>query len=107
MSMAMDENIKISVLSKASEFPSPNHAVSEKGIYRLRNTIANSTEKVTVPISWYLPSKYGGNFFENIVYISLIPVPDDIRRNRILKRTFPLKSRNISYRTENILDLHG
>ena len=44
------------------EPPRPNHAVSEKGIYIRRNTNANSTEKVTVPISWYLPSRYPGSF---------------------------------------------
>jgi hypothetical protein len=51
ISMMMDKNTKTTVLSNVSEFPSPNHAVSENGIYRLRKTMANSTEKVTVPIS--------------------------------------------------------
>ena len=36
--------------------------IVEKGIYMLRNTTANSTENVTVPISWYFPSRYLGSF---------------------------------------------
>ena len=43
--------------------PRPNHAVSENGIYISRNTRAKSTEKVTVPISWYLPRRYPGSFW--------------------------------------------
>ena len=53
---------KSRVLMNVVEFPNPNHAVVEKGIYILRNTMANSTIKVTVPINWYLPSKYSGSF---------------------------------------------
>lgn len=34
-----------------TEFPNPNHAVSENGIYMLRNTKANRTENVMVPMS--------------------------------------------------------
>ena len=51
------------LLDSLTESPSPNHAVSENGIYMLRNTMANRTEKVTVPISWYLPSRYDGSFW--------------------------------------------
>ena len=39
------------VVMNVTDSPSPNHAVSENGIYILRNTMANRTEKVTVPIS--------------------------------------------------------
>jgi hypothetical protein len=46
-----------------AEPPRPNHAVSENGIYISRNTRAKSTEKVTVPISWYLPRRYPGSFW--------------------------------------------
>ena len=43
------------------EFPRPNHAVSENGIYILRKTRAKRTEKVTVPMSWYFPRRYDGS----------------------------------------------
>ena len=39
------------VARKFTEFPRPNQAVSENGIYRFRKTMANRTEKVTVPSS--------------------------------------------------------
>lgn len=61
-SARIDNVTKRSVLVKVSELPSPNQAVSEKGIYIFRKTMAKSTEKVTVPINWYFPSKYLGNF---------------------------------------------
>ena len=63
ISIKMDAKTKTTVSEKVTESPSPNHAVSENGIYMLRNTMANRTEKVTVPISWYLPSRYDGSFW--------------------------------------------
>ena len=62
-SMMMYAKTISTVSEKVTESPSPNHAVSENGIYMLRNTMANRTEKVTVPISWYLPSRYDGSFW--------------------------------------------
>ena len=56
-----------------TESPSANHAVSEKGMYMLRNTTANSTENVTVPISWYLPKRYLGSFSVRIIlYVQVL-----------------------------------
>lgn len=48
---AIDEAAKTSVCTNIMELPSPNQAVSEKGMYILRNTKAKSTENVTVPMS--------------------------------------------------------
>ena len=59
-SVNMDIAAKISVRRKVTESPRPNHAVSENGMYMLRKTNAKRTEKVTVPISWYFPSRYAG-----------------------------------------------
>ena len=55
MRIAMATYAKVS--RNITELPSPNQAVSEKGIYMFSDTSANSTVKVTVPISWYLPSR--------------------------------------------------
>lgn len=59
--MMMLTPTKSSVLMNVVELPKPNHAVGEYGIYMLRNIMANSAIKVTVPINWYLPSKYSGS----------------------------------------------
>ena len=56
-------NAKKRVGMKVAEPPRPNQAVSENGIYISRNTRAKSTEKVTVPINWYLPRRYPGSFW--------------------------------------------
>lgn len=58
----MDTKMKTSVPMNMSDCPRPNHAVSENGMYMFRNTMAKSTENVTVPISWYLPNRYSGSF---------------------------------------------
>ena len=62
ISVRTDAAKKRSVNMNIPESPSLNQAVSENGMYMFRNTTANNTEKVTVPISWYLPSRYGGSF---------------------------------------------
>ena len=58
MEIATNTNVNRNI----TESPSPNHAVSEKGMEMLRYTRAKSTEKVTVPISWYFPNRYCGIF---------------------------------------------
>ena len=74
----LNERVRIAAVAYArvraniTESPSPNHAVSENGIYILRNTRANRTEKVTVPISWYLPSRNAGSFLLRIISLSVL-----------------------------------
>ena len=34
--------------------------------------MANSTEKVTVPMSWYFPSRYDGSFLKSILQMYVI-----------------------------------
>ena len=65
--MRTEVKAKANVSRNMPESPRANHAVSEKGIYILRNTRAKRTEKVTVPISWYFPRRYPGTlrFFIN------------------------------------------
>lgn len=58
----IDDAINIKVLVNVADLPKPNQAVSENGIYIFRYTMAKRTENVTVPISWYFPSRYDGNF---------------------------------------------
>jgi hypothetical protein len=60
ISSRMPKPMKATVWMNIIEPPSPNHAVSENGIYMLRKITANRTEKVTVPISWYFPRRYPG-----------------------------------------------
>lgn len=69
MRVSIDVATNITVWANMTESPRPNQAVSEKGIYMLRNTTANNTEKVTVPMSWYFPSRYPGILsFKNMVF---------------------------------------
>ena len=58
--IAMTTNMSVNM--NMTESPSPNQAVSEKGMDMLRYTRAKSTENVTVPIRWYFPNKYSGSF---------------------------------------------
>ena len=51
MRISIEMNMNPAVARKFTEFPRPNQAVSENGIYRFRKTMANRTEKVTVPSS--------------------------------------------------------
>ena len=60
ISIRMPKPMKATVWMNIIDPPSPNHAVSENGMYILRNNTANSTENVTVPISWYFPRRYPG-----------------------------------------------
>ena len=62
MRVRIDTNMKSSVPENMSDCPRPNHAVSENGIYILRNIMANRTENVTVPMSWYFLNRYDGSF---------------------------------------------
>ena len=58
----METKTKMSVPENMSDCPSPNQAMSEKGIYIFRKMIANITENVMVPIICDFPSKYDGTF---------------------------------------------
>lgn len=66
MAIATNTSVKRNI----TESPRPNHAVSEKGIDMLRYTKAKSTEKVTVPIRWYFPNRYCGNFL--FIYVEAL-----------------------------------
>lgn len=63
MSDATDALTKMMVKRNvvASPMPRTNHAVSENGMYMFRNTKAQRTANVTVPISWYFPRRYPGS----------------------------------------------
>lgn len=51
ISMSIDVAMNVKVCRNIAESPNANHAVSENGMYMLRNTTANNTEKVTVPVN--------------------------------------------------------
>jgi hypothetical protein len=57
---SIDIATKATVYANIVESPSLNQAVSENGMYMFRKIMANRTEKVTVPISWYFPRRYPG-----------------------------------------------
>ena len=69
ISIAIELIIKVIVGMNMVDSPSPNHAVSEKGMYIFRNTSAKRTENVIVPMVWYLPIMYSGNFLFIVYHV--------------------------------------
>ena len=68
--------IKMMVLRNVSDSPSPNHAVSENGMYRLRNMMANRIVNNTVPSIWLFLNNVDGTSGNFIGLGFLIPGKD-------------------------------